>query len=122
MTRREAYCVTVKAPSLPNRHQEQGARIKRMRLTTGLSQERFAPLVGITRRHMIRLENGEHSPTREVAARIERVVEEHTGKPSQERVLDDDEQGSDPMVDLARALVRVVRAEIATTRTPAVTL
>lgn len=40
------------------------------RRRTGLSQETFAADIGITRRHQIRLENGEHRPTVEVLSRI----------------------------------------------------
>ena len=39
-----------------------GARIRRARKRAGISQERLAAQVGTTRRHMIRLENGEHLP------------------------------------------------------------
>jgi transcriptional regulator with XRE-family HTH domain len=41
---------------------ENGKAIRRARLRTGLSQEKLAALIGTTRRHMIRLENGEHLP------------------------------------------------------------
>lgn len=74
-----------------NSHSEVGARIRRLRLRTGLSQEKFAPVIGITRRHLIRLENGENRPSRTLAARIEAVIAEHTGKPvtGSDRVLGD---------------------------------
>jgi transcriptional regulator with XRE-family HTH domain len=64
-----------------NGHSDVGSRIRRLRLRTGLSQENFAPLVGITRRHLIRLEKGENRPGRDLADRIERVVAERTCKP-----------------------------------------
>ena len=95
-----------------SRHRETGQRIRRLRLTTGLSQERFAPKVGVTRRHLIRLENGEHRPGRDLAARIERVVEDITGNPVKERILSDDEEESSLLFDalldalLDRALER----------------
>lgn len=45
---------------------------RRARETTRprLSQENLAEAVGITRRHMIRIENGEHRPTPELRDRI----------------------------------------------------
>lgn len=69
------------------RHSEIGQRIKRSRKRTGLSLEKFAPLVGISRRHLIRLENGENRPRRDLADRIERVCADH-GQPVREPILD----------------------------------
>jgi len=103
----------ISVASVPNRHHEIGARIRRLRLSTGISQERFAPRIGITRRHLVRLENGEHRPGRELAARIEQVVEEITGKPPRERVLPDDEEDeSDQMIalDLLTVLRRALQS------------
>lgn len=45
-----------------HRHADNGAQIRRARKRIHLSQERFAAEVGTTRRHLIRLENGEHLP------------------------------------------------------------
>lgn len=73
-----------------NGHSETGQRIKGLRLRAGLSQEKFAPLVGITRRHLIRLENGENRPGRDLAARMEGLVEEVTGEPVPFRILEVD--------------------------------
>lgn len=39
-----------------------------------ISQERLALAVGITRRHMIRIENGEHRPSPELRDRIADVL------------------------------------------------
>lgn len=39
-----------------------------------ISQERLALAVGITRRHMIRIENGEHRPMPELRDRIAEVL------------------------------------------------
>lgn len=99
-----------------NRHRETGQRIRRLRESTGLSQERFAPRVGITRRHLIRLENGEHRPSRELAARIEEAAQDATGEPSG-RILDEDDDASaalhrDPEF-LEAVLVLLERAGIA---------
>lgn len=41
---------------------DNGRRIRAARHLTGLSQENFAPLIGTDRRHLIKLENGEHRP------------------------------------------------------------
>lgn len=49
---------------------ELGQRIKAARNSTGMSQEEFAPLVGVTRRHLIRLENGRHQVSVPLAKRI----------------------------------------------------
>ena len=54
-----------------NHHHEAGAKLKRLRQATHLSQENFAVRLGITRRHLIRLENGEHRPSKTLAAKIE---------------------------------------------------
>jgi transcriptional regulator with XRE-family HTH domain len=51
-----------------------GAIIRRLRKRTGISQERLAAQVGTTRRHMIRLENGEHLPSTVLRNRIAEVV------------------------------------------------
>ena len=78
-----------------------GARIREARLRRGFSQERFAPVIGITRRHLIRLENGEHHPSAELRDRIA----EHTGEPAASFSLDEDDEESDPMADLEKALL-----------------
>lgn len=54
-----------------------GAKIVSARKRTGISQENFAPLVGTTRRHLIRLEKGRHRPSADLLARIA----EATGQP-----------------------------------------
>lgn len=40
-----------------------------------MSQERLAEAVGISRRHMIRIENGEHRPSPELRDRIAAALE-----------------------------------------------
>lgn len=54
------------------KYPESGAAIRLARSKTEprVSQERLAEAVGITRRHMIRLENGEHRPSPDVRDRI----------------------------------------------------
>lgn len=86
-----------------------GARIREARLSRGFSQERFAPVIGITRRHLIRLENGEHHPSAELRERLA----EHTGETPAFFSLDDaDDEESDPVSDLFRALDRFVDHKI----------
>lgn len=52
-------------------HHDENEWIRRSRQAIGLSQDKFAWLVGITNRHLIRLENGECRPSRKLAARID---------------------------------------------------
>jgi transcriptional regulator with XRE-family HTH domain len=49
---------------------DNGARIRSARKRAHKSQERLAAEVGTTRRHMIRLENGEHLPSGGLRDRI----------------------------------------------------
>lgn len=52
------------------KYPESGAAIKRARNERKISQERLAELVGTSRRHMIRLENGENRPNADLRDRI----------------------------------------------------
>ena len=70
------------------RFRENGRKIRAARRTTGLSQENFAPLIGTGRRHMIKLENGEHRPSGELRNRIVEV----TGTTEQIESSDDDKE------------------------------
>jgi transcriptional regulator with XRE-family HTH domain len=87
---------------------EVGARIRRARKSKGFSQERFAPLIGITRRHLIRLENGEHHPSPELRERLA----EHTGEAAAHFSLDEDDEESDLVADLFKTLRALVREEV----------
>lgn len=49
-------------------------RTARRKADPRISQERLALAVGITRRHMIRIENGEHRPAPELRDRIAEVL------------------------------------------------
>lgn len=49
-------------------------RKARTRANPRISQERLALAVGITRRHMIRIENGEHRPSPDLRDRIADVL------------------------------------------------
>lgn len=51
-------------------YQENGSRLRKARRLTGLSQENFALKLGITRRHLIRLENGANLPSPPTRDRI----------------------------------------------------
>ena len=49
-------------------------RMARRKADPRISQERLALAVGITRRHMIRIENGEHRPSPDLRDRIAEVL------------------------------------------------
>jgi transcriptional regulator with XRE-family HTH domain len=70
------------------RFRDNGRKIRQARRLTGLSQENFAPLIGTGRRHMIKLENGEHRPSGELRDRIVEV----TGTKEQIESSDDDKE------------------------------
>src|SRR5581483_5122553 len=76
----------------PRPYAELGGRIARARHGTGLSQERFAPEVGLTRRHLIRLENGEH----QVSARVAERIASFTGVPASEFRTEEAARPGDP--------------------------
>jgi transcriptional regulator with XRE-family HTH domain len=52
-----------------------GQEIARARRHKGISQELFAQQIGITRRHMIRLENGENLPSGGLRDRMADVLD-----------------------------------------------
>lgn len=70
------------------RFRENGRKIRVARRTTGLSQENFATRIGTGRRHMIKLENGEHRPSGVLRDRIVEV----TGTEEQIESSDDDKE------------------------------
>lgn len=90
------------------RFAELGARIRQARKRTGISQEKLAPLVGTTRRHLIRLENGEHQASKALAARIGAALGHD---PGEFRNGDDDEEEDEAVDALVAALRRVIRNE-----------
>jgi transcriptional regulator with XRE-family HTH domain len=51
-------------------YRENGRKIRRARRLTGLSQQDFAVELGSSRRHLIRLENGQHLPSPPTRDRI----------------------------------------------------
>lgn len=92
---------------------EQGKRLRRARERTGLSQDRFAPNVGVTPRHLIRLEKGEHQPSAETLGRIAG----ETGQTPESFGYSDDDEEEDPSMTLDELLRlhvrRVVEREVA---------
>jgi transcriptional regulator with XRE-family HTH domain len=108
VTSRDVHCVTLSTTS-ERKFGEIGARIRQARLGRGFSQERFAPIIGVTRRHLIRLENGEHHPSAELRDRLA----EHTGERADHFSLDEDDEESDPVASLTDALNAIVAAAVA---------
>jgi XRE family transcriptional regulator, regulator of sulfur utilization len=53
---------------------EIGSRIREVRNQAGLSQKALAVKVGTSRRHIIRLERGDHRPTRSMLTRIAKAT------------------------------------------------
>jgi transcriptional regulator with XRE-family HTH domain len=91
-----------------------GRIIRRFReqLEPKVSQERFADIVKTSRRHMIRLEQGYHLPSRDLRDRIAEAV---GTTPEAIQSSDDDEESEsmEPMVrDLLAAIREAVRAEV----------
>lgn len=64
-------------------------------------------MVGTTRRHLIRLENGEYQARPELAARIADALD---ADPSEFRANEDDEEES--LADALQKVVRALRAEL----------
>ena len=92
------------------RWSENGKAILRARQRAGYSQEKFAAVIGTTRRHMIRLENGEHLPT---GALRDRIVEASGAERASIAASDDEseEAALPPDLDVAlQVLARYVGA------------
>lgn len=85
-----------------------GARIKSVRRRAGISQERLAAEVGTTRRHLIRLENGEHLPGRALRDRILAATRVDTSA-GIESADDDAEDDRVPHRSLSEDLIRLAR-------------
>lgn len=89
---------------------DNGKSIRRLRLKTGKSQETVAVEIGTTRRHMIRLENGEHLPTAKMRERLAAAL----GVDGSEiQSCDDEDDEEDAVSALTRALRRLVHEELA---------
>src|SRR5581483_3168095 len=93
----------------PHKYADLGQRIRRARKRAGISQERLSASVGITRRHLIRLENGEHLPGRTLRDRIA----EETGAERTELAADEDDEEPHPAMSLDDFLRLRVRALVA---------
>lgn len=90
---------------------ENGAAIRRARKRSEKSQERLAAEVGTTRRHMIRLENGEHLPS---GALRDRIAAATGSDPSEIQSSDDEDESlrrslSDDLHALARVAALLER-------------
>lgn len=76
------------------RWQENGGNIARLRRRSGISQEKLAAQVDTTRRHMIRLENGEHLPSGGLRDRIADAI---GADRSEIQSADDEDEESEPL-------------------------
>jgi transcriptional regulator with XRE-family HTH domain len=89
-----------------------GARIRQARLEAGFSQEAFAAEIGTSRRHMIRLERGDHRPSKPMLRRIA----EASGREAtwiDPDADEEDRQAAVALVELLRLHVReLVRIEV----------
>lgn len=90
-----------------------GRIIRRFReqLEPHVSQERFADLVGTSRRHMIRLEQGYHLPGGDLRDRIAEAV---GTTPEAIQSSDDDEESDQVMEPIMRDLMAAIRAMVDT--------
>jgi transcriptional regulator with XRE-family HTH domain len=84
-----------------------GQRIRWAREKKGVSQERFAEQIGTTRRHMIRIEKGQHMPGPALIARIVEATDEPDAffAANGSATADDDEESDPVAVELVRALM-----------------
>jgi len=83
-------------------------RIIWARKRKGISQERLAEQIGTSRRHMIRIEKGQHRPGPVLVNRIAEATEQ-----SPSFFSDDEDEESDPVAALVAAIRLLVRAEVA---------
>jgi transcriptional regulator with XRE-family HTH domain len=86
-----------------------GRQIRTARRQAGLSHDQLAARVGTSRQHLIKLEKGQHLPRPEMLDRIAQA----TNKAPSFFESDDEDEESDAMEALTRALRRVVRDELA---------
>jgi putative transcriptional regulator len=81
-----------------------GTRIRDARRAAGLSQAALAAQIGTSRRHVIRLEHGEHRPGRVMLTRIAEATDR---EPEQ---IDPDTKEED--MQLASALLELLRLQV----------
>lgn len=91
----------VNRATIVGRWAENGKAIRKARVRAGLSQERLAVAASTTRRHMIRLENGEHLPS---AALRDRLIEITGAERASIAASSDEEEEAALPPDLAQAL------------------
>lgn len=86
-----------------------GQRIRWARERKGISQEKLAAMIGTSRRHMIRVEKGQHMPGRKLVARIAEATEQ----PEKFFEADDEESSLSQMSidDLLRLRARQILEE-----------
>lgn len=90
------------------RYPENGQKIRRARKLTGLSQDNFAPAVKTTRRHLMRLERGQHRPSGTLRDRIVEV----TG--TEELIEASDDAEEDMLLELINSMIRLRQKRIKT--------
>ena len=88
------------------RWSENGKAIRKARRYAGFSQERLAVAISTTRRHMIRLENGEHLPSGSLR---DRIIEATGAERATIQASDDDEEEAALPLDLDTALKVLAR-------------
>lgn len=88
-------------------HAAMGRKIREARQAAGLSQEKLADTAGTSRRHVMRLERGDHRPTQAMVKRLASA----TGK-DESFFADSDDEEADPVGDLTRSLLALVRSAI----------
>jgi transcriptional regulator with XRE-family HTH domain len=81
-----------------------GVRIREARVAAGFSQEAFAAEIGTSRRHIMRLERGDHRPGRPMLTRIAAV----TGREA--KWIDPDAKEED--MQIASALLELLRMHV----------
>lgn len=77
-----------KAKLTPRPYAVLGRKIRKARETLGISQENFAPKVGTTRRHLIRIEAGKHRPGDHLLSAVAR----ETGTPVEQFTNEGDDE------------------------------
>lgn len=92
------------------RFAEIGSRIREARGKVGLSQEAFAARINTSRRHVMRLERGQHMPSEPMLERIADV----TGSTVEELVGDDDDEETSMTLDefLLHRVRQMIRDEL----------
>lgn len=90
-----------------------GSRIRNARRRKGFSQESLAPMVGTTRRHLIRLEHGEYQARPGLAARLAAALDADASEFRASNEDDEEESLADALQKVVRALRSEMRSEAA---------